>query len=53
VYNVYGQLIKQQRLERPNGNIKLDVEDMASGVYFYKIEVSDKASAPLRMVITR
>jgi len=51
VYDVLGQEIVSKKLNENKGSIKLDLESMNSGVYFYAIKVAGKTVRTERFIV--
>jgi hypothetical protein len=53
IHNLLGSLVKSIDLEDTTGTIKLDISDLEVGMYFYTLEVNNKAVAAKKFIIRR
>lgn len=51
LYNAYGKLAKQINLENTNKTINFNVSDLASGIYFYSLNIDGKIVKTNKLIV--
>lgn len=53
IYDMTGNLVRSKALTESSGNVKMNLEDLTAGVYFYSFVVDGKAIATKRLVVSK
>lgn len=53
VYNCFGQLVKQEKINGAEGSHFLSISNLAQGIYYYNISTGKESSETLRLSIVR
>lgn len=53
IYDMAGNVVKEKSVIEPSGKLKLNLEDLNSGVYFYTFYANGKAISTKRLVISK
>lgn len=51
IVNLLGAIVKAQKIDARNNNMKLDIFDLNGGVYFYSINVNDEIYRTKKLII--
>ena len=53
IHNLLGSLVKTVEISEAAGTLKLDIGDLDAGMYFYTLEVNNKAVAAKKFIVRR
>lgn len=53
VYNTFGQLVIEEKVEGSEGNIMLNTSKLAQGIYYYVLRSGDQASQAFRLSVVK
>ena len=51
IVNLLGSVVKEQKVDTRNGNMKIDIFDMKGGVYFYSLNIEGEIYSTKKLVI--
>ena len=51
VVNIFGSIVKEQNIDTRNNNMRMDITDMNSGIYFYSLFVNGEIYSTKKLIV--